>query len=415
MKKTLLLSVVASTMIMAGGSIAPVEPVVETPAPVAETSAWDFSGQAVVYYQTVEAGTGSLFEQSNAGANAGVQLRAVNKDLFAGIGAGVEVSGLSTLGLQEDVVDYIMQAANTSDAAGRGGWISQAYLTYAAGNTSFKMGRQELPKALSPFAFSEGWNVFKNTFDAALVVNSDIPDTTLVGAVVFKANNHGDMSNFYSINPDGTTGDDNGVYMLTAVNKSVANLAITGTYYYAPELGGGSDDLSIVWADAKYDAGIAKIALQGGTVMGDAVDGVETTAFGAKVSTKVAMVNASVAYSSVDDGVVGIANVQNGNKTPLYTQMVANQGVIQSDTDYVKVGASANVLGGTVIANYGYAVEDRMANVDTGSNPSELDLIYTTKVFNGSTTLLAAYVMADADVDGQDAANIIRVWGRYNF
>ncbi|MDQ1325057.1 MAG: hypothetical protein QG564_181, partial [Campylobacterota bacterium] len=33
MKKTLLLSVVASTMIMAGGDIAPVEPAVETPAP----------------------------------------------------------------------------------------------------------------------------------------------------------------------------------------------------------------------------------------------------------------------------------------------------------------------------------------------------------------------------------------------
>ena len=34
MKKTLLLSVVASTMIMAGGDIAPVEPVVEAPAVV---------------------------------------------------------------------------------------------------------------------------------------------------------------------------------------------------------------------------------------------------------------------------------------------------------------------------------------------------------------------------------------------
>jgi len=39
MKKTLLLSVIASTMIMAGGDIVPVEPVVETPA-VVETSTW---------------------------------------------------------------------------------------------------------------------------------------------------------------------------------------------------------------------------------------------------------------------------------------------------------------------------------------------------------------------------------------
>ena len=35
MKRIVILSVVASTMIMAGGDIAPVEPVVEAPAPVA--------------------------------------------------------------------------------------------------------------------------------------------------------------------------------------------------------------------------------------------------------------------------------------------------------------------------------------------------------------------------------------------
>ena len=50
MKKTLLLSVVASTMIMAGGDIAPVEPVV---APV-EVSPWEWSGTAKVYYQTMD-------------------------------------------------------------------------------------------------------------------------------------------------------------------------------------------------------------------------------------------------------------------------------------------------------------------------------------------------------------------------
>ena len=50
MKKILLLSVVASTMIMAGGDIAPVEPVVE--APIAE--AWNFDGDMVAYTQTAD-------------------------------------------------------------------------------------------------------------------------------------------------------------------------------------------------------------------------------------------------------------------------------------------------------------------------------------------------------------------------
>ena len=82
MKKTVLLSVVASTMIMAGGDIAPVA------APVApvEVSGWDFSGQAAVYYQTIGAGDFDLFEQDASAADAGIQLKAVNKDVFAGIG-----------------------------------------------------------------------------------------------------------------------------------------------------------------------------------------------------------------------------------------------------------------------------------------------------------------------------------------
>ncbi|MBD3790128.1 MAG: hypothetical protein IE885_07175, partial [Campylobacterales bacterium] len=245
MKKTLLLSVVASTMIMAGGDIAPVEPVVETPAPAA--SGWEFSGTAKVYYQTddtagltsrgVTSSTDdSLFSQGASAADAGIQLRAMNSDVVAGIGAGVEVSALATLGLQHWMVSDVMQAtANAGydvDDIIHGGWVSQAYLTYGFGNTSIKVGRQELPKSLSPFAFSEDWNVFKNTFDAVLVVNTDLPETTLVGAWVLEENAnfmHANMADFNKLN-----GND-GVFMLTAQNKSIENLTLTGSWYYAAD------------------------------------------------------------------------------------------------------------------------------------------------------------------------------------
>jgi len=302
-----------------------------------------------------------------------------------------------------------MQSAGTADA--RGGWISQAYLTYAAGNTSFKFGRQELPKALSPFAFSEGWNVFKNTFDAYLVVNSDLPNTTLVGAWVAKANSNGlatDMSQFTSVNPD--NGDDNGVFMLTAQNKSVDGLTLTGTYYYAKDMA-KTDDINILWGDAKFAAAGLNVGLQGGSVMSDAFAD-NGTAFGAKVGGNFGNFGASLAYSSVDEKGAGVFNV-GGVKTPLYTQMILNQGVIKFDADYIKAGVTAKALGGKFIANYGYAVSNDTAGAD--NNPAELDLIYKTKVFNGSTTLLAAYLMIDPDVAGKDNMNVIRVWGRYNF
>ena len=175
MKKLLILSAAASAVLMAGGDIAPVEPAVAAPV-VEQSSGWDFSGQAVVYYQTDDVKNGvlsdgtsdSLFDQGTSRADFGLQLRAVNKDVFAGIGAGVEVSGLSTLNLENWMVSNTMQGTGYGpgvDDITDGGWISQMYLTYGVANTTFKLGRQELPKSLSPFAFSEGWNVFKNTFE----------------------------------------------------------------------------------------------------------------------------------------------------------------------------------------------------------------------------------------------------------
>jgi len=402
MKKTLLLSVVASTMIMAGGDIAPVEPVVEAPV-VAEASGWDFSGQAVVYYQTIEKGQGSLFDQENAKAAAGIQLSAVNKDLFAGIGAGFELSGLSSVGLEQDVVSGMVQSLYAGDLTSAG--ITQAYLTYGIGNTSIKVGRQQLPKALSPFAFSEGWNVFKNTFEAALVVNSDIPDTTLVYAYVTRSNDIFELAKWSRINPD------DAVHMVTAQNKSIDNLTLTGTWYYAPDMvanlgviGGG--DANILWGDAKYNAGSYSLGLQGGTVDPDGLE--STTAFGAKIGGNFGMFDASVAYSTVDDGDVPIHNLGTGVKTPLYTQMILNQGSIKSDNDTVVLRAGVKALGG----KFGVAYDFTTDNSVVGNDSTELDVTYVTKI-SDSTKLFAGYVLRTQDI-GEDL-NMVRFWARYNF
>ena len=431
MKKTLLLSVVASTLIMAGGDIEPVAvPVVEE-----VVSGWDFSGQAVVYYQTGDWNGGSLFDQAESRANAGLQLRAVNKDVFWGIGAGADVSGLATLGLENDVVGNIMQGAGDEDF-GRGGWISQAYLTYGFGNTSLKAGRQELPKGLSPFAFSEGWNVFKNTFDSLLVVNTDITDTTIVGAWVEGANHNnvygaptgnipmiasaiadggrapllgGNMADFSKVNGGA------GIYMLTLQNKSVQDLTLTGTYYYAADyldniagLATGND-AHILWGDAKYNFNTNGIVLglQGGTVMDDDFSD-DTTAFGAKIGGNFDMFSASLAYSTVNDGGVGVFNV-GGVKTPLYTQLILNQDFIRFDNDTIVAKAGLKALGGKFGLAYNYTNADTL-DIDY----TEVDVTYKTKVFNDSTTLFAGYVYQDLD-GWTDSRNLIRVWGRYNF
>jgi hypothetical protein len=428
MKKALLLSMIASTMIMAGGDIAPAEPEVVAPAPVAE-SGWKFSGQGVLYYQTQDErpflGTqGNLFDQDMSFANAGIQLRATNDDLISGIGLGVEVTGIGTLGLEEDVVVSPMQMAGDSL---NDGYVSQLYLTYGIKNTSIKVGRQELPKSLSPFAYSEDWNVFKNTFDAALVVNTDIPNTTLVGAWVRDANQNGyavwniltggwipagNLGEFNKLN------DNRGVWMLTAQNKSIDNLTLTGSWYYADNfLTGAGDDLNILWADAQYDASFANIGLQGGTVRHDAID--NTNAFGARISHKFDIVNTSLAYSHINDSTFGMFNV-GGSGSVLYTDMLMEEMMpygstiftgmnYRRDNDKFVLRADADVLGGNLGGAVGYA--DYGSSL--GNNTlKEFDLSYSTKI-NDDLSLVGTYAYVDAGAG--DNLNAIRFVARYNF
>jgi len=425
MKKTLLLSVVASTMIMAGGDIAPVEPVVEAPV---EVASWDFSGQAVAYYQTIDdQGTGDLFSGSSTYGSLGLQLRATNADVMWGIGAGAEVSAIK----QDDGFSSNMTGGNAQTDSAE---LTQAYLTYGMDsiNTSLKVGRQTLPKSLSPFAFSEGWQVFKNTFDAALVVNSSLPNTTLVYAYVTGANRSvGPIDNFSDISafPGVINAEDN-VHMVTAQNKSFENLTLTGSYYFAANMtsdagipNGG--DTQLWWLDGTYKAESFTVALQGGQVMPDGVD--DTSAFGAKIAGNLGGFGLALAYSSVDDGVVPVYNMGTNVKTPLYTQSILNQNTISLDSDTIKASATMKALGGGFGLHYIYSDLGSAArgsvfnngNVEAGGSAtgtgeySELDLTYKTKV-SENTTVFAGYVWQDDDrlVDSQ---NFLRFWARYNF
>ncbi len=432
MKKTLLLSVVASTMIMAGGDIAPVEPVVE--APVA-ASAWNFSGQAVAYMQTRDAlgaeQSGDLFGGDTTAGALGLQLRATNADIFAGIGLGAEITTV------QDGVDAGF--SNVHFGMEDGSALTQAYLTYGLDNinTSLKIGRQTLPKALSPFAFSENWQMFQNTFDAALVVNSSLPDTTLVYAFVQRANStvnplplhaiqtHSDgyssLSDFDEINEDG-------VHMITAQNKSIDGVTLTGTWYNAPDML-GTEDVNILWGDAQTKVADISVALQGGQIMGadDAgLTGGDTTAWGAKIGGTLGMFNLAAAYSSVDDGAVRVANLGTNVKTPLYTQSILDQDVIAKDADTFKIDASVKALGGTfglsyINADLGAAALPAVMYPTTGTGVAgtyeEIDFTYKTTV-GENTTLFAAYVYQNDDrvaATTTEQQDFVRFWARYNF
>jgi len=291
-------------------------------------------------------------------------------------------------------------SGNLNDTA-----ISQAYITKKIDNTTLKLGRQALPASVSPLAFSEDWNVFANTYDAAVVINSDLPDTTLVGAWV------GGNSDGTNVNATSKALNSNnvqmmgGAYMVTAVNKSVKELPLTLSYYALKDIA-NLDSGNAIWASTKVDAGLpVSLALQGGQINPEN-NLKETNVFGAEIGAKVDMFDLGLAYSSVNDGDVSVRNV-GGVKTPLFTQMVANEGAIARDADTVVLKASTAVGAGTLSAAYGM-VSAGAANSDS----QELNLVYGFKALG--TDMLLGYVNQDGDALA-DSTNIVRFVSRYNF
>ena len=377
-------------------------------------------GQAVVYYQTNDgANDVDLFERAGSSANTGIQLN-VDGDLGNDFGLGLQGTGLSTWGLENQVVSNVMQSGlgNDGDTANAGDYfaITKAYLTKKIGNTTIKGGRQALPKALSPLAFSENWNVFQNTFDAIVAINSDIQDTTVVGAYVSRSNQHGNLNAFGDMS-SGVAGAvaplGEGAYMLTVANKSIPEAPITLSYYDLESIGQGVAGLgesgNAIWGDVQVDAGLpVKFGLQGGQITPE--NGLnETKVVGAKVTGNAGPVAVKLAYSKVGAGAVSVQNVGTGVKTPLYTQMILNQNHIATDADTVVLQAAMPAGPGKLIAQYDLTTDNSAA----GTDYNELDVIYKFDALG--MKMLAAYVYADHDVANTDPVNIVRLWGRYNF
>ena len=384
------------------------------------------TGQGVVYFQTHDNGDESMFGQTNSSANVGLQLN-LDADLKNGFTFGSQISYLGTAGLEKTLVSGTMQGV-TDVPAGLGGGtttnqlaLTQINIAKTVGNTTVKLGRQELPKSLSPFAYSEGWNVFKNTFDAILAINTDIPDTTLVGAYVSGGTGGGIQTTQNLVAPGTAFAISGAAYMLTAQNKSIPMTTLTGSYYDVSKVAGAnSHNANAMWLDAAIAGADMPLGLtvgiQGGQIALDLASmpaAKDTTAFGVKVGlAPVDALTVGLAFTSVDDGTVAIKNFGTGIKSPLYTQMVANQNAISLDGDTMMASAAYSFgAAGTVTAR-GTLTSAGTGNMNGENDFRDLELLYTVNA--GGVSYLAAFVNTELD-DGSDAVNIVRLWARLNF
>ncbi len=281
MKKGLLLSLVASTVLFAGGDIAPVEPVAEAPA-AACNDFYGHVGAGVIYLKDDVAGT----ENVTYGVAA---VLGVNKEIFSGLTVGAELQGSVTKGY--DV------AASASTAVVERANLTQLNLGYTWCNTAFKVGRFAVDMGLSPLIFTDTnyFGMKDITFDGAMVANTDIPDTVVYGAYIYRVAVHGTSTT--RANPMGSA---DGAAVLGFQNKSFADTTITATGYYAITPGDYAIAASIdhKWCDTDISLGGAYEDVAGATAY--LVGGYITQHFGS--------VDATIAASYLSDKATYVNN-----------------------------------------------------------------------------------------------------------
>ncbi len=404
------------------------------------------SGDASVFYATQDgkvgyagiSGNDSLFDKDASAADAGLNLNVtadlVKNDLVS-VSAGAGYTVLSTLGLENNLVSNVWGGAHTAevgtgsnfgDVADLGGakvknanWFNEAWVAATAGKTTVKLGRMELD---TPLVFTEKWSIEKNTFEAAVVVNQDLPDTTLVAAYVGRGNGtevigEDKTSNVQKLglayapvvngNGEFATFGKDGAYAAGVVNNSFKPLTAQAWYFQVSSLA------KAYWLQADLNM---EGVLAGGQYTSVKIDGGDSTGtYALMVGYDMKdTVTAKVAYSQTkdEDGLHGTNVATSTGYSKLYTEAWWNYGyVTRKDTSAYNVTVETPANGIADLALYYTS-----ASVDSAKNSDLSEVTLTAGKKFGPLDATVAYVYTDAeDQNDGDAYNSVQVYLTLNF
>jgi len=406
--KLSLVAALAVSAAFAGGDIAPVEPVVETPSnKCAECG--DITGAIKLYYGSYDRGANAdLFDKNGALGDAYAELN-YSRKLMDNVTANVGMAYITTLGLEGDLVSGTWANHGPAPTVDDVAWITTANVAIQLANTTLVLGRQQLA---TPFFYSETWGIAANTFDAAVAVNTDLPDTTLVAAWVGRGNGTagGAIVNLNNQNFDGGHNElfgSEAAFAFGAINKSISDVTLQAWYYNVTS----AEDALWLQADANFGS-ISVGAQYAATYAQSVLATNDTDAYAFKVGYEADALSAYVAYSyrGNDASALNIANIATGagagSQSSLYTETYWNYGFVgQQDAETIALGASYDLGMAKVAAQY-TTVSTSVANTATTGDMNEFALTASTKVGPINTDL--AYVYDEKGVAG-NAANTVLV------
>jgi len=415
------------------------------------------SGDAKLFYYTNDAadtsalsrGNGEFFDAASSAADVALNLNAttdVLKSDAVTVSAGAGLTALTTLGLENNLVGNVWGGAHTAVGStsanfGAGGhkvenavWMNEAWIAATAGKTTVKLGRMELD---TPLAFTEKWSIEKNTFEAAVAINTDIPDTTLVGAYIGNGNgseSFGQNLNggvdvpgtsgaaalglavgpVVNANGDFATFGTDGAYAIGAINNSFKPLTLQAWYYDLTRLA------SAYWLQA--DLACRKVpglmaGVQYSAVTADGANTKEDNVYALMLGYEMKdMFTVKGAYSEVNDnGSLGMAGMNTATATgasKLYTETFwgGNYGnVVAQGAKSMKLSATTPANG---IADFGvhYTGVDHVA-----PNSDFAELALTAGRSFGPLDATVAYVNTDDKARAESNSNALIAFLTLNF
>lgn len=298
-----------------------------------------------------------------------------------GLGANFTFQGNASPFASEDAKNRF-----GGDEYGTGAVLSEAYLSYTLGKTTAQVGRMFID---TPLVSSSGSRMTKEAFEGATIVNTDLPNTTLVAGYVQKfqsrtdsAGNIGKFTKSFATGSSGNIEPENGAYTLAAINKSIPGLTLTGAYAYLDAK--TYDGIHLGYIEALYTA---KAGDFGYTLAAqDYYNNFEKAAAGQDDSINAYGLKAGLSYKGLN-GYVAFSQTSNDN-IPVGSSIISGLGngadLLYTDPVFSTPGYQKNTDTYAVDLNY-----DITAAANIGARYVESDFNDNTK--GSYTSLYASY------------------------
>jgi len=210
------------------------------------------------------------------------------------------------------------------------GFLGEAYLQYNLDNTMVKVGRQQLA---TPLIQNHDLRILPSVYEAAIVRNTDIPDTMLELGYVTSYTGFTSKDNDFS-DYDTKWGEE-GLAYLSFTNKSIKDLSIRGQYVLAvsdkDQAGNTIAVKDYRYLDAKYNLPFGDKTYLKAQYGGNAYSvGDDSTLLGAKAGTTVAgMLDVAVLFDKISDN--SFKAVESG---PMYSDWQQGYGNYEASTAF---------------------------------------------------------------------------------